>query len=92
MSEPRRNGGDLLVELLRLLDVDAAFGVVSVHNLPLVEALNRDLRWVATRGEAAAVNAADGYGRSRDGDIGFCFGALLQSDFPPALAESGLQT
>ncbi|MBH30032.1 MAG: acetolactate synthase [Actinobacteria bacterium] len=67
MSEPRRNGGDLLVELLRLLDVDAAFGVVSVHNLPLVEALNRDLRWVATRGEAAAVNAADGYGRSRDG-------------------------
>ena len=67
MSEPRSTGGDLLVDVLRLLDVAAAFGVVSVHNLPLVEALHRDLRWVATRGEAAAVNAADGYGRSRDG-------------------------
>lgn len=62
---PARNGGDLLVEVLRALDVEAAFGVVSVHNLPLVDALTHQLRWVPTRGEAAAVNAADGYARVR---------------------------
>ena len=66
MSEDQPTGGDALVELLRHLDIDAAFGVVSVHNLPLVDAIERELRWVATRGEAAAVNAADGYGRARD--------------------------
>ncbi len=60
-----RSGGALLVEVLRALDVDAAFGVVSVHNLPLVDALTHQLRWVPTRGEAAAVNAADGYARVR---------------------------
>ncbi|WP_419923116.1 thiamine pyrophosphate-binding protein [Candidatus Poriferisodalis sp.] len=60
-----RNGGDVLVEVLTSLGVDAAFGVVSVHNLPLVDALAHRLRWVPTRTEAAAVNAADGYARVR---------------------------
>ena len=60
-----RNGGDLLVEVLSSLGVEAAFGVVSVHNLPLVDALAHRLRWVPTRTEAAAVNAADGYARVR---------------------------
>ena len=67
MSDP--SGGDLLVDLLRHLGIDAAFGVVSVHNLPLVEAIDRSLRWVPTRGEAGAVGAADGYGRAK-GTIG----------------------
>lgn len=60
-----RNGGDVLVEVLAALGIDAAFGVVSVHNLPLVDALAHRLRWVPTRSEAAAVNAADGYARVR---------------------------
>ena len=58
-----RNGGDLLAEVLSTVGIDAAFGVVSVHNLPLVDALAHRLRWVPTRSEAAAVNAADGYAR-----------------------------
>ncbi|WP_405402761.1 thiamine pyrophosphate-binding protein [Streptomyces sp. NBC_01104] len=58
------NGGDLLVETLRGLGVDTVFGIVSVHNLPLVEAVDRDLRFVPVRHEAAAVNAADGYARA----------------------------
>ncbi|WP_448321839.1 thiamine pyrophosphate-binding protein, partial [Streptomyces sp. CO7] len=45
--------------------VDTVFGVVSVHNLPLVEAVDRDLRFVPVRHEASAVNAADAYGRAR---------------------------
>ena len=46
---PGRTGGDLLVDLLRRHDVDTVFGIVSVHNLPLVEAVDRDLRFVPVR-------------------------------------------
>ncbi|MGY1433786.1 thiamine pyrophosphate-binding protein [Streptomyces reniochalinae] len=61
------NGGELLVAVLRELGVEVVFGIVSVHNLPLVEAVDRELRFVPVRHEASAVNAADAYGRSRDG-------------------------
>jgi len=63
------NGGDLLVALMEALGVDTAFGVVSVHNLPLVDAVSERLRFVPVRHEAAAVNAADAYGRVR-GTVG----------------------
>lgn len=63
------NGGDLLVAVLRELGIDTVFGIVSVHNLPLVEAVDRDLRFVPVRHEASAVNAADAWGRAR-GTIG----------------------
>ena len=65
--ESFRTGGDLLVKVLREHGVDTVFGVVSVHNLPLVEAVARDLRFVPVRHEASAVNAADGYARARGG-------------------------
>ena len=58
------NGGDLLVQVLKENGCEVAFGIVSVHNLPLVEAVDRDLRWVTVRHEAAAVNAADAYSRA----------------------------
>lgn len=61
------NGGDLLVRLMRDQGVDTAFGVVSIHNLPLVGAVARELRFVPVRHEAAAVNAADGYARVSGG-------------------------
>jgi acetolactate synthase-1/2/3 large subunit len=64
MSEVNFNGGDLLVRILREHGVEVVFGVVSVHNLPLVEAVDRDLRFVAVRHEAAAVNAADAWSRA----------------------------
>lgn len=67
MSEPGTTGGPTLVAELRRHGVGAAFGVVSVHNLPLVDALAHELRWVPTRTEAGAVNAADGYARATDG-------------------------
>lgn len=62
-------GGDLLVAVLRELGIDTVFGIVSVHNLPLVEAVDRELRFVPVRHEATAVSAADAYGRAR-GSIG----------------------
>lgn len=61
------NGGDLLVRVMREHGVDTAFGVISVHNLPLVEAVDRELRFVPVRHEAAAVNAADAYARVTGG-------------------------
>ncbi len=61
------NGGHLLVDVLEHAGVDTVFGVVSVHNLPLVEAVSQRLRFVPVRHEATAVNAADGYARARDG-------------------------
>ncbi|WP_020658247.1 thiamine pyrophosphate-binding protein [Amycolatopsis benzoatilytica] len=61
------HGGELLVRLLSEAGVDTAFGVVSVHNLPLVEAVSQHLRFVPVRHEAAAVNAADGYARAGGG-------------------------
>lgn len=62
-------GGDVLVQVMRRHGVDTAFGVISIHNLPLVEAVDRELNFVAVRHEAAAVNAADAYSRA-SGKIG----------------------
>ncbi|ANB06574.1 acetolactate synthase [Streptomyces ambofaciens] len=65
------HGGGLLAAHLKSIGVDTVFGIVSVHNLPLVEAVEADpeLRFVPVRHEASAVNAADAYGRAR-GTIG----------------------
>lgn len=62
-----RTGGDILVEIMRAAGVEVAFGVISIHNIPLVEAVDRELRFVPVRHEAAAVNAADGYARATSG-------------------------
>lgn len=64
-----RTGGDVLVEVMKRHDIEVAFGVISIHNLPLVEAVARDLRFVEMRHEAACVNAADAYARAT-GKIG----------------------
>lgn len=61
------DGGELLVAHLKDIGVDTVFGIVSVHNLPLVEAVDRHLRFVPVRHEATAVNAADAHGRARGG-------------------------
>ncbi len=69
MTNPERRptGGDVLVRVMKRHGIDTAFGVISVHNLPLVEAVSRELRFVEMRHEAAVVNAADGYARATGG-------------------------
>mgnify|MGYP000960048336 FL=1 len=67
LARDARTGGDILVDVMRKAGVDVAFGVISIHNLPLVEAVQRDLRFVPVRHEAAAINAADGYARATGG-------------------------
>ncbi|MCG7633360.1 thiamine pyrophosphate-binding protein [Gordonia McavH-238-E] len=66
-SRRRPTGGDVLVDVLRRHGVTTVFGVISIHNLPLVEAVDRDLTFVEMRHEAAAVNAADGFARASGG-------------------------
>ncbi|WP_029431230.1 thiamine pyrophosphate-binding protein [Blastococcus sp. URHD0036] len=66
-TERQPTGGDVLVAVMKRHGIDTAFGVISVHNLPLVEAVSRELRFVEMRHEAAVVNAADGYARATGG-------------------------
>ena len=52
-----RTVGDLLAAFLEAAGARTAFGVLSVHNMPLLDALARRdaLRYVCARGEAGAV-------------------------------------
>jgi acetolactate synthase I/II/III large subunit len=61
----RRTGADLVADCLDALGVTVIFGIVSVHNLPILEAIRRreHIRFVTMRHEQAAVHAADAYAR-----------------------------
>ena len=59
------SGATALVEALRELGVDIAFGLPGVHNLPVWEACAAaGIRLVGVRHEQAAAYAADGYARA----------------------------
>jgi acetolactate synthase-1/2/3 large subunit len=60
-----RTGAELVDEALRALGVDTVFGIVSIHNVPILDALRRggEIRFITTRHEQAAVHAADAYAR-----------------------------
>jgi acetolactate synthase I/II/III large subunit len=56
---------DALLKELRRIGVDTVFGIISIHNIPFYDALQRDGRFrvVTARHEGAAVNMADAYSR-----------------------------
>lgn len=66
--------GDLLAHFLESAGVKCAFGVLSVHNMPLLDALARrgSIRYVCARGEAGTVNMADAHARVT-GEVGVAF-------------------
>ena len=68
MAEPRTTTGDVVAAVLEACGVGAAFGVISVHNMAILDAIGRRgrIRFVPSRGEAGAVNMADGYARVRN--------------------------
>lgn len=78
------NVGDLAAEILEAAGISTAFGVVSVHNIPLLDAIRRRnrIRFVMARGEAGAAHMADGYARV-SGQIG-----VLISSTGPGAANS----
>lgn len=57
---------DAIVQELVNAGVDTIFGIVSVHNMPIYEALLEEgsIRIATARGESGAVNMADAYARS----------------------------
>ncbi|MEM7340289.1 MAG: thiamine pyrophosphate-binding protein [Actinomycetota bacterium] len=58
-------GGEAVAQTLDRLGVTAVFSIVSVHNLPIYQALaSSAIEVVACRHEQFAVHAADGYARA----------------------------
>src|SRR5579885_2611041 len=64
MSE-RITVGEAVATFLERCGVTTAFGVISIHNMPILDAFARrnTIRFVPSRGEAGAVNMADAYAR-----------------------------
>jgi acetolactate synthase-1/2/3 large subunit len=56
---------DLVADYLSACGIKVGFGIVSVHNIPILDALSRrgQIRFVTTRGEMGAAHMADGYSR-----------------------------
>ncbi len=69
MSTPTPTVSDHLVACLEQLGIRCAFGVLSIHNMPLLDAMGRRgrIRFVPARGEAGAVNMADAAARVSGG-------------------------
>jgi acetolactate synthase-1/2/3 large subunit len=65
--------GDLIAAALAELGVTHAFGVISIHNMPILDAIARQgrIRFVPARGEAGAMNMADAFARVTRG-LGVC--------------------
>ncbi len=84
--------GDLVAEFLAAAGVTTAFGIVSVHNIPVLDAIGRRnaIRFVPARGEMGAAHMADAYARVSGG-----LGVLITSTGPgaanglPGLVEAG---
>src|SRR5919199_1893062 len=57
--------GDLIAHVLAEIGVTTVFGVISIHNMPVLDAIARQgrIRFVPARGEAGAMNMADAYAR-----------------------------
>lgn len=65
--------GAAIAAFLEQCEVKAAFGVISIHNMPILDAIAQrgNIRFVMARGEAGAANMADAYARTTGG-LGLC--------------------
>lgn len=59
------NVGEAIARVLEAHQVDSMYGVISIHNLPIADAVGRreKIRFVAARGEAGCVTMADSHSR-----------------------------
>jgi acetolactate synthase-1/2/3 large subunit len=57
--------GDLIAHAFAEIGVTTVFGVISIHNMPILDAIARQgrIRFVPARGEAGAMNMADAHAR-----------------------------
>ena len=73
LENPQITVGAAIAEFLEHCGVKAAFGVISIHNMPILDAMfaRGKVRFVMARGEAGAGNMADAFARSTSG-LGVC--------------------
>ena len=59
-------GADLIADALAQLHVEHVFAIVSIHNMPILDAINRlgKTQIIDVRHEQAGTHAADGYARA----------------------------
>lgn len=64
-ATPSEPVGDAIARALADMGVTTVFGVISIHNMPILDAIARHgrIRFVPARGEAGAMNMADAYAR-----------------------------
>jgi len=57
--------GDAIARALADMGITTVFGVISIHNMPILDAIARHgrIKFVPARGEAGAMNMADAYAR-----------------------------
>ena len=69
MPDTSATVGDLVAAFLDACGVKTAFGVISIHNMPILDAFARGnrMRFVPARGEAGALNMADAFARVSGG-------------------------
>ena len=85
--------GDLVAEFLQQIGVSTTFGVISIHNIPMLDSIGRRnaIRFIMARGEAGGGHMADAYARV-SGELGVLFtstgpgaanaaGALVEARF-----------
>src|SRR3954471_5626523 len=80
--------GDLVAYALAEIGVTTAFGVISIHNMPILDAIARQgrIRFVPSRSEAGAMNMADAYAR-----VSRSLGVLITSTGTAAGNAAGSQ-
>ena len=78
--------GDLVAEFLSACGVTTAFGIASVHNIPMLDAIGRrnTIRFMMARGELGGLHMADGYARVNRG-----LGVFFSSTGPGAANTVG---
>src|SRR5438876_9227056 len=66
LSGVQRTGGELVLDSLKAAGVDTVFGIISVHNIPIFDAIAREggVRVVPARTEHGAAAMADGFARA----------------------------
>ncbi len=78
--------GELVARFLERVGPNTLFGVISIHNMPILDAVSRRnrLRFVPCRGEAGAASMADAFARVSGG-----LGGLITSTGPGCANAAG---
>ena len=76
MSSSTRTGAEIIVDTLVAAGVRHVFGIVSIHNMPIVDAMSRTdgIELITARHESSAAHMADGYARAT-GNLGVALGS-----------------